>query len=347
MTLWGESAGSLSIFYQMAGFNGDITYKGKPLFRGGILNSGTFMRQEAADSPAAQATFDKIVATAGCSGAEDKLTCLRALSTDELTKAVNNFPAMLTFVGASVAYMPTIDGKFFTKSPYAHTRDKLYAPIPILVGDQEDEGTLFSLAQWNISSTTEGIANYIRRFNAPQTPLETVTQLIETYPQTLSAGSPYGTSFFNEIYPGFKRLAAVLGDITFTLTRRLWLELFTENNPEVPVWSFLSSYGFGTPILGTFHASDLVQVFFGVPPDYASKNIRKYYANFVYNLDPNDDSGGDGKGSTKVDFVWPKWTNSERLLINFNRFSFKLIKDDFRSSSYDILKSNANSIWNG
>lgn len=35
------------------------------------------------------------------------------------------------------------------------------------------------------------------------------------------AGSPFRTAAFNSIYPQFKRLAAILGDITFTITRRV------------------------------------------------------------------------------------------------------------------------------
>lgn len=54
------------------------------------------------------------------------------------------------------------------------------------------------------------------------------------------------------------------------------------------------------PFFDTTHGTDLVQVFFGLLPDYAQSNIRKYYANFVYNLDPNNASGGNGKGSSAV-----------------------------------------------
>lgn len=40
VTIWGESAGAISVFDQMAAYDGDNTYKGKPLFRGAIMNSG-------------------------------------------------------------------------------------------------------------------------------------------------------------------------------------------------------------------------------------------------------------------------------------------------------------------
>jgi carboxylesterase type B len=40
VTIWGESAGSISVFDQMAAYDGNNKYKGKPLFRGAIMNSG-------------------------------------------------------------------------------------------------------------------------------------------------------------------------------------------------------------------------------------------------------------------------------------------------------------------
>src|ERR1700761_7272936 len=38
VTIWGESAGSISVFNQMALYNGDANYNGKPLFRGAIMD---------------------------------------------------------------------------------------------------------------------------------------------------------------------------------------------------------------------------------------------------------------------------------------------------------------------
>lgn len=40
VTIWGESAGAISVFDHMVAYDGNNTYKDKPLFRGGIMNSG-------------------------------------------------------------------------------------------------------------------------------------------------------------------------------------------------------------------------------------------------------------------------------------------------------------------
>lgn len=347
VTLWGESAGSISVFHHMAAYDGDHTYKGKPLFRAGIMNSGSMMPLEPVDSPRSQSIFDSVVEHAGCSSAEDRLECLRALPLEQFTAAANSQPGLLSYQSVAVSYMPRVDGRFLTRTPHAIVKAGAYVAVPFILGDQEDEGTMFSLFQSNISSTTEGIVGYLADLYLLATPREKITELVQAYPESIGAGSPFQTGIFNEVFPGFKRLAALLGDFSFTITRRLFLERTTSVHPDVPAWSYLASYAYGTPVLGSFHASDLVQVFFGVLPNYASVNVRKYYANFVWNLDPNDASGGTGQGSSQVNFRWPRWTNSNRTLVNFYRMFFRLIPDDFRSNAFDVIKRNADYYMGG
>lgn len=43
VTIWGESAGAISVFDQMAMYGGDITYNGQALFRGAIMDSGSIV----------------------------------------------------------------------------------------------------------------------------------------------------------------------------------------------------------------------------------------------------------------------------------------------------------------
>jgi carboxylesterase type B len=94
-----------------------------------------------------------------------------------------------------------------------------------------------------------------------------MTALVATYPDDASDGSPFRTLILNEWYPQYKRIAAILGDLTFTLTRRAFLNTVAT---AVPSWSYLASYDYGTPVLGSFHAGDILQVFYGILPNYAS-----------------------------------------------------------------------------
>lgn len=60
VTIWGESAGAISVMDQMLLYNGDITYKGKPLFRGGIMDSGSIVPADPVDCPKGQAIYDAV-----------------------------------------------------------------------------------------------------------------------------------------------------------------------------------------------------------------------------------------------------------------------------------------------
>ncbi len=338
VTIWGESAGAISVFDQMALYGGNITYKGKALFRGAIMNSGSVIPAERIDGPKGQAIYDRVVAKAGCAGTANTLACLRGLSSDKFMAAANSVPAILSYNAVALSYLPRPDGKVLTESPDALAKAGKYAAVPMIIGDQEDEGTLFALFTSNITSTDK-IVNYLSDLYFHDATKAQLRAFVDTYSEWVWDGSPFGTGIFNEIYPGFKRMAAILGDIVFTLTRRIFLQDATSNHPNVPVWSYLASYDHGTPIMGTFHASDILQVFYGLLPNYASKSIQSYYANFVYNLDPNNASGGTSQKS-KIAETWPQWTNADRTLINFFADSNGFLKDDFRDDAAQFLAAN-------
>lgn len=60
VTIWGESAGSISVLDQMALYDGDNTYNGKPLFRAGIMDSGSIVPADPVDCPKGQAVYDQV-----------------------------------------------------------------------------------------------------------------------------------------------------------------------------------------------------------------------------------------------------------------------------------------------
>lgn len=60
VTIWGESAGAISVMDQMMLYNGDHTYKGKPLFRAGIMNSGSVIPADPVDCPKGQLIYDTV-----------------------------------------------------------------------------------------------------------------------------------------------------------------------------------------------------------------------------------------------------------------------------------------------
>ncbi|TLD28512.1 hypothetical protein PspLS_04013 [Pyricularia sp. CBS 133598] len=329
VTIWGESAGAISVFDQMALYDGNATYKGKPLFRGAIMNSGSIIPADPVDCPKGRDVYNQVVKAGGCSGRTDTLKCLRELPYEKFLKAANAPPGLLSYTSVALSYLPRPDGKALTASPDILLLGKRYYAVPMIIGDQEDEGSIFAIFQSNVTNT-EKLVGYLKNIFFPATDIEKIKGLVNAYPDDPREGSPFRTGRLNQVYPQFKRLAAILGDITFTLTRRLFLFSSATLNPDVPSWSYLSSYDYGTPIAGTFHGSDLLQVFYGILPNYASRTTVSYYTNFLYNLDPNE--------GVKA-MYWPKWSDSQELM-NFNANDAKLIPDNFRNASYNYLLSN-------
>ena len=278
-------------------------------------------------------TCIQVVKAAGCSGSSDTLACLREVPYNKYLQAANSVPGILSYVTVNLSYLPRPDGTAITQSPELLVASGKYAKVPFIVGNQEDEGTLFGLFTPNLTTTRE-ISTYFSTIffnNAQPTQID---QLVGTYQTITEDGSPFRTGLLNNWYPQFKRVSAILGDLTFTLTRRVFLELATQANPDVKSWSYLATYDYGTPILGTFHGSDLLQVFYGILPNNAAKSIRGYYYNFIHNLDPN-------VGIPLPN--WPQWSTSKKL-IEFKANRNEQLDDNFRPDTYEFLKANVGSL---
>ena len=157
-------------------------------------------------------------------------------------------------------------------------------------------------------------------------------RLIATYPADPAAGAPFGTGDANQLYAGFKRNAAVIGDAEFILQRRYQLE---HTAVETAAWSFLANYRHGAGTLGTGHGTDLVLLATGDPPvPYA--HVLQYYVSFAHYLDPNGIAEA-GTGEPALT-PWPRWTPEDRQMLQINVDGETVIRDDFREASYKYFK---------
>lgn len=301
------------------------------------MNSGSITPADPVTAPQAQAIYNTVVANAGCSGTSDTLACLRSKSYTTFLNAVTSVPGIFSYRSVDLAYVPRPDpgDNFFPQSPELLLAAGKFAKVPIINGDQQDEGTLFSLTQSNITTNAEVIQYLASYFPGDPNAVADVTGLVANYPdqplQGQPAGSPFNTGSLNNIYPQFKRLAAILGDFTFTLTRRTYLSTVSS---QVPSWSFLATYLHGTAVLGTFHASDIIYEY-GIlgPAAFPTVTIQTYYINFINNLDPN-------KGATAPGLIsWPQYTTASRQLVDFGALANTLTPDTFREAAYEYLHS--------
>ena len=133
-------------------------------------------------------------------------------------------------------------------------------------------------------------------------------------------------------------MAALLGDVVFTLARRLAIESVLEANSEVPIWSYLNSFNYVTGLeRGTFHGADVLSFFYGF--GFPATVQRTYFLNFLHNLDPNEGVGVGDEGLRS----WPKWTENQQLLW-VKALENDLLADNFRSESYNFMKQNIDAL---
>ncbi|KAF4589932.1 hypothetical protein EYR40_009681 [Pleurotus pulmonarius] len=314
VTIWGESAGAISAALHMVANNGN--HEG--LFRGAFMQSGSPI--PVGDISHGQTYYDAIVSETGCSSAGDTLACLRSVSYSTLKTAVDRTPFIFDYQSLSLAWIPRADGVFLTDNPQKLVQAGKVANVPFVTGDCDDEGTLFSLANLNVTTTSQ-VRTYIKTFFMPQSTNAELDQMLNHYPLDLTQGSPFGTGILNALSPQFKRLAAFQGDAVFQAPRRFFLE---QRSGKQNTWAFLSKRFKIAPFLGSFHASDILNVYFG-------GELGDYLINFVNKLDPN----GQGRGIN-----WPKYTTSSPNLVTFNDnllFPVTITQDTFRKDAINFL----------
>ncbi|ODQ80454.1 hypothetical protein BABINDRAFT_35652, partial [Babjeviella inositovora NRRL Y-12698] len=101
------------------------------------------------------------------------------------------------------------------------------------LGDQEDEGTIFSLTTLNVTTEAE-VRSYVSN----------------VFP---GMSSSLSDQFLNMLSPQNKRVVSLFGDVVFQAPRRFMLN----HTPDVSRYTFLSQQLKGLPIVGTFHANDI------------------------------------------------------------------------------------------
>ncbi|KAJ3789776.1 Alpha/Beta hydrolase protein [Lentinula aff. detonsa] len=331
VTVFGQSSGSMSIAYH-------FLTEDTNLFRAAILESGVSTSVPVLNASASQSVYDALVNLAGCNNSSDTFSCIQTADESVLANAANSIASNPNSYSAR-PWAAAIDGEIIPDSPAVLTAQGKIANKPFIVGDVQDEGTVFVQPQ-ALNTTDDYVTwlglDYVGRnasFLTNETTLATIERL---YPDVEALGSPYGTgnvSFFGE---QFKRGASTYGDIHFHAPRRNWLEVaqskgmtawcyeFAQTLPSVPEWT------------GVFHASDVFFVFLELPstsPDFAlAEQTVAYWVSFATHLDPN---------LAALLVGAPLWTQYGALKTSMYMSSneTKLIVDNFRKQQTDFIQS--------
>ncbi|KAJ7622585.1 carotenoid ester lipase precursor [Mycena polygramma] len=302
------------------------------LFHGAFMASGSLW---AAPSNAhGQQDYDDLVVANDCQGVLDTLDCLRHVPFEAFLSTVDKTPDMLSYRSLSLVWGPRVDGDIIVRIPSTSVVHGAFAKIPVLIGDVDDEGTLFALSSTNVT-TEEEYEQYIRSVFLPGARPEHIRRLAELYPRDPALGSPFGTGSANQLTPEFKRIAAFVGDLAAVSRRRLFLNHASERQNT---WSWLSKRGKSGTSLGAFHGSDIAMFF---PPNATAATENPavdFLINFINTLDPNRSAGSKPLNSV----FWPTWSSAcvegtSSLLTFYDNEAIGVTADNFRSEANDYL----------
>lgn len=351
VTIFGESAGAISVAYQMLAYNGNISssHDGKPLFRGAIMESGA--PTPAGPASRGQKSFDTIANATNCTSgdAQVQISCLRSVSAGALLNATNLLPNLNAVSSLSIPFLPRLDNSFISETANKLVVERKYAQnVSIISGNNWDEGTILTLGTGLNITTTDALDNWLATTFSPNSTAEQRSRLLELYPEDVTQGSPFDTGDLYALAPQSKRIAAMLGDMVFQAPRRAFLNQTKETQPT---WSYAFRAFRDSPVIGSFHSAD-VSALYGARPGPPGDEMRQRWIQFTYNLDPNVEGYPEwpqcksatlarARRATTDDFfrISHRSDKNGSTLLEFTDSNSTTITDDYRKDQMDYIIS--------
>ncbi|KAF8129906.1 Alpha/Beta hydrolase protein [Boletus edulis] len=327
----GQSAGAISALLQMVAYDG----QSDGLFHGAVMVSGSVLPSFDITFPRAQGIYDFLVAQTNCSIASDTLDCLRQAPYESIYNAVLQTPSIFSYQAGNISWGPLVDGVFLRQSIRESLSQGKYLQVPAILGDVDDEGTLFSLTNLNVTTNDE-FMEYLQSNFLVGVPQQEIQKVGMVYEEDPTLGSPYGVGTNDTLTPEYKRIASFQGDFYFQAPRRYALQYLS---PTQDVWSYLWKRNKNIPTLGSFHGSDL-QVFYDITgnTDWVGTDAL---VNFAYTLNPNVPPNGYPFGAAQsllANIYWPQYhPNNPQLLTFDDPDVLTLTNDTYRAEQCKVL----------
>ncbi|KAF6834067.1 para-nitrobenzyl esterase [Colletotrichum plurivorum] len=366
VTLWGQSAGAISIGHQVLAHGGRGAGTEK-LFRGGIMVSGGagFVTNGLLPThPNALAAYDDLLNATGCAGAEHTLDCVRQAPVDVVWNTTIKAPFPI--------WWPSIDGDFIQKPPTWQMLEGAVAPVSLVVGANNDEGLLTANA-FGADAQTEDDAAAILRAAFPSARDSTIQELLAAYtttgpvlpPLTVPAPSDPAQDIFCAAMrdasmpcgPQYRRMAGLFGDYASIAwrraTARAWAAAglkaysyrFDTNPTDIPIVKNAIAPGFAT------HSAEYAY-FFNFPPenDMLGLNppVRNVSSHLRLSRDVSDKliafiaTGDPNSFSVPTVPDWPVYSLSEPTNMAFNatasddEINTRVESDTWRTEAMDL-----------
>lgn len=282
VVIHGDSAGGGSVTYHLTAYSG----KSENLFVGAIAESPFLPTHRTVAESEFQ--FNRFVENALCGQQSDALTCLRSKDPATLQSAdvVSRFPG--TTETPLWYFLPVIDGTFAPDDLYTLLEQGRVVRVPVIVGDDNDEGTYFAP---NASKSSEFL-NFMQA-NYPRLTCSDLQRIKKTYPPDLQY--PHHARYFGAAAEAYGESTFTCPGIEITSSLANHLSPLKAWNYRYNVWdAATANEGLGVP-----HVAEKPAIFGpgNTGPcngcSYKTYNkpmvpiVMDYWISFILSLDPN------------------------------------------------------------
>lgn len=283
IVIHGDSAGGGSIAYHLTAYGGER----EKLFVGAIPESPFLPTHRTVAESEFQ--FDRFVQNANCSGHKDPLACLRSQEAATLQSAdvISRFPG--TTQTPLWYFLPVVDGSFSPDLLYNLFEHGRLTKVPVMVGNDNDEGTGFTP---NVT-TSSGFLNFIQA-NYPRLSSSELHLINRTY--------PLGNTLMPNHAPYFTPAQQAYGEATFTCPGIEIASSMAIHNSPLKSWSYRynvqdidnEKWGLGVPhvaekpaIFGPGNAGSCDGCSYLTYNAPMIPIVMDYWISFILSLDPN------------------------------------------------------------
>ncbi|KAF2965742.1 hypothetical protein GQX73_g7824 [Xylaria multiplex] len=229
VVLGGDSAGAASISLQMAAYGGKDT----DLFHAAAAESISFATVLTVKE--SQYQYDNFAIAAGCAGS-DSLACLRNKTAAELQAANKGSPYPGAPSSPIYPWNPVIDGDLIQNLTYDAFADGNFVKIPLIVGDDTNEGTIFTPQ----SASTIGASDTFLKTQFPYLTLDQLSRINSLYPNPNNASCPSSGCYWRQVSDAY-------GDMRYTC-------------PGLFISSAMTNYGMSKSYSYRYNVEDATQV---------------------------------------------------------------------------------------
>ncbi|MEP7125088.1 MAG: carboxylesterase/lipase family protein [Byssovorax sp.] len=250
VTLFGESAGGESVCLHT------LSPKSQGLFNRAIIESGACAATSGITPIEAKAQGDAFAKALTCDGKDGPgtLSCLRGKSMSEVLMALPSKGA-LDFSPGGSKWFPSVDGYNIPKEPLDLLNAGSFSPVPLLVGSNGDEGTLFFAFGGTTIPDDAAYKAAVESFYPGKG-----DAILAHYPSA-TYGSPQAA------------VARAFGDSVFVCPSRRLARAFSKAGAPTYLYHFTyKNPNAALPNLGAFHSSELPFIF-GNPSELLPENL--------------------------------------------------------------------------